>query len=92
MTPNNSSVTSVRLETTSFQKNHDTAPFEAKGWRCFVNQTKGGITWILKRGGSVAMFAQSMSESLVQDVKLPDSADSSELCHLMLKSGIARPV
>jgi len=92
MTPNNSSVNFVRLETASFNANHNTAPFEAKGWRCFINQTKGGITWILKRGASVAMFAQSLTETVIQNVQLPDGADSSELCHILLQAGIARPV
>lgn len=91
MTPNNASTTFVRLETAPFQKNHNSTPFEAKGWRCFINQTKGGVTWILKRRASVAMFAQSLTETVIQNVQMPEGADSSELCHLLLQAGIAHP-
>lgn len=93
MSPNHSSTRCVRMQTASFQQNHNAQPFEAKGWRCFINQSKTGlVTWILKRGASVAMFAQSLTDSMTQDMQLPVGADSSELCDLFVQTGIGTPV
>lgn len=92
MTPDNSSLTPVRLETQAFDANHDTTYLVEKGWRCFLNHTSSGVTWILKRHECVAMFVQSLTDLRVQTVQMPSGAESSELCYLLQKAGIARPV
>lgn len=91
MTPNNSSICSVRMATAPFDANHDTSMFVARGWRCFISRSTGGVNWILKRGASVAMFAQGLTNSITQTVQLPAGPDSSELCDLLMNSGIGVP-
>lgn len=92
MNPNNQSSRCVRLQTVPYSKNHNPAPFQAKGWRCFISHTKNGVNWIVKRGAAVTMFAQSLTDSIEQTVLMPEGADSSELCILFVQSGIATPV
>lgn len=85
-------MTSITFQAACFDAGKRTSALESRGWRCTVRASGPSLAqWLIQRGNTVVMLAQSLTSPLTQQVQLPGGEDGKELCALLVESGLARP-